>query len=302
MLSDGKTECYVEVVSGSWDSVVEVGEIWVKVPTLSATEDTILYLYYDSDHEDNTEYVGLTGSVPAQNVWDSNFKLVCHMNDNPDTSHIKDSTSNGNDGVKKGANEPIEANGIIGEAQDFDGNDDIITFSDTPFDAVSALTLECWYKVDSGVTNNYFMHKDDGSVRAYTLKHDTRFRFFIWDSGGVLHTTIADDVFVAGTAYYVVGTYDGTTQKLYVNGVLQAGTATWSDTIKLTNVDFVMGGFGEYYAKGDLDEARVSIDYSRSSAWVGASYETQRDQFINYIGFKHHREVIGDWTPKGGRK
>ena len=39
--SDGTTQCYVEVVS--WDAANKQAELWVKVPTLSATTDTILY-------------------------------------------------------------------------------------------------------------------------------------------------------------------------------------------------------------------------------------------------------------------
>ncbi|MDH5780862.1 MAG: DUF2341 domain-containing protein, partial [Candidatus Bathyarchaeota archaeon] len=71
--SDG-TQCYVEIER--WDDVSEQAWLWVKVPSISSTTDTELYVYYDMDHADNTVYVGDTGSTAAQNVWDSSFKGV----------------------------------------------------------------------------------------------------------------------------------------------------------------------------------------------------------------------------------
>ena len=59
---------------------------WVKVPSLSSTQDTKLYLYYGNptvvDQFDPTQ------------VWDSNYQGVWHLNHN-----TSDSTANGNDGV-----------------------------------------------------------------------------------------------------------------------------------------------------------------------------------------------------------
>jgi len=43
-----------------------------------------------------------------------------------DSSSIKDSTSNNNDGVKKGINEPNQVTGKVGLGQDFDGSNDYI--------------------------------------------------------------------------------------------------------------------------------------------------------------------------------
>jgi len=112
---DGEAQCYAEIER--WDDADEEAWLWVKVPTISASEDTDLYLYYDKNQADNLDYVGDTDSLPAQRVWDENFTLVTHMNDDPDGVHIRDSTSNDNDGTKKF--NPAETNGKIGAAQHF---------------------------------------------------------------------------------------------------------------------------------------------------------------------------------------
>lgn len=87
--SDGITECYVEVEK--WDLKNEQAWLWVKVPAIASDVNTDLYLYYDNDHVDNTDKVGVPNSDPAENVWDD-CVFVSHMRDDPDisnTRHIK---------------------------------------------------------------------------------------------------------------------------------------------------------------------------------------------------------------------
>jgi len=62
---------YVEIEK--WDNGNEEADLWVKVPSVSDSGVTTLFLYYDSEHADNTDYVGDTGDTPAKSVWDSDF-------------------------------------------------------------------------------------------------------------------------------------------------------------------------------------------------------------------------------------
>jgi len=71
------TELYVEIEK--WDSANKEAWLWVKVPSLSGTQDTILYLSYDINRADNTAYVGDTASTPAKAVWNSGFQDVLHL-------------------------------------------------------------------------------------------------------------------------------------------------------------------------------------------------------------------------------
>jgi len=113
--SDGLSQCYAEIEK--WDNVNKKAWLWVNVPSVSVSEDTDLYLYYDRDHTDNVAYIGDASSLPTESVWDRNFTLVTHMNNASDAIHLKDSTFNGNDGTKKFA--PTEVAGKIGQAQHF---------------------------------------------------------------------------------------------------------------------------------------------------------------------------------------
>jgi len=113
------------------DYVTPYAELHTKVPTVTTAVNTTIYLYYDSGQPDNSTWVGVTGSAVSQNVWDSNFVFVSHMNDGADTSHIAVSTSVNTHAAKKGAAEPALATGGVGKGQDFDGTDDVVNVDDS---------------------------------------------------------------------------------------------------------------------------------------------------------------------------
>ncbi|MCK9254149.1 MAG: DUF2341 domain-containing protein, partial [Clostridiales bacterium] len=131
-VEDGNTgaQCYVEIER--WDNSAGVAELWVRVPSVSASEPSRLHLYYDSSHADNTSYVGVTGSTPAQAVWDANFIAVFHLNQDPTggADCVLDSTANACHGTPVGtmtSDDLVE--GPVGQALEFDGSNDAINFA-----------------------------------------------------------------------------------------------------------------------------------------------------------------------------
>ena len=291
--SDGETQCYVEVEY--WDSANEKAWLWVKVPSISAIADTDLYLYYDNTHADNTDYVGDPDSIPAMNVWDTNFKAVWHMNDLT-TSTVIDSTSNPNNGTKKAANEPIEANGKIGKAQDFDGVNDVITVAHhSSLEITEEVTLEAWYYRDT--TGSGIFHTIFGSGWAYPWlirleesaeanAYMIRFRFADNTHTGELQPDTPTAT--AGEFRHVAGTFNKAEGrvKLYVNGV---EVGNWQNNAWKQNLivdatkSFYLGGTNTNtnLFDGKLDEMRIS-NAERSAAWIKASYETERDHLLDW--------------------
>jgi hypothetical protein len=289
-------QCYVEVVS--WDEVGEVAELWVKVPYISSSEDTIIYIYYDVTHADNTSFVGITGSTPAEAVWDSNFKLVCHMNDNPDTSHIMDSTSNNNDGTKLGAGTPIEAMGQIGKAQNF-GVGHTITTPDSPsLDIVNALTIEAWFKHDVGLgaeANGWY-----GAIRkalAYRFGwngYTDGWSFYIYSGTAIKSLDTTNKYVTADTDYYMVAVYDRNTLKIYQNNVEIGSKDVVNFDIDINASDLTVGAYGNSW-DGLIDEWRISA-LNRSVAWRGASYQTQNDSLVTFSGVEQtYSKLLPDW-------
>jgi len=63
------------------------GNVWVQIPILTDTTDTIFNMYYGAD-SDHTQDVGYKPS----STWDNTYSLVCHMHDTDNDYTLKDST------------------------------------------------------------------------------------------------------------------------------------------------------------------------------------------------------------------
>lgn len=287
--TDGETECYVEVEK--WDNGNEEGWLWVKMPSISNIINTILYLYYDNTHANNTTYVGDPNSVPAETVWDGNFKFVTHMRDDPDTSHIRDSTENDNDGTKKGANEPqVTVNGKINGAQIFDGVDDYVDLgSDSSLDLGNNFTIEFWMKMSKRSSPNII-----GRVNALwepywfigTTWGAKTIDAQLWDTTGKWSSVESTVVVIDDTLHHIVWTRDGDIQKLYVDGVdrtsiyyLDAGIGDVNPAENVYIGGEVVGPCCFY--EGLLDEVRI-LNVTKNLAWVKANYESQRDNLLTF--------------------
>ncbi len=105
---------------------------WVKVSSLSSTLDTILYMYYGNPTCTNQQNISET--------WDSNFKMVQHLNQ----TSIFDSTSNDNDGTNNGAT--ANTSSKIDGGYDFDGSDNITVNDASSLNITNSITLEGWAK------------------------------------------------------------------------------------------------------------------------------------------------------------
>jgi hypothetical protein len=98
VVMDGGQQCSVEIVF--WDDVSRHAELAVRVPSISNSADTILYLLFDASSPDNS-LVGDVGSPAGQSVWDSNFAAVLHLVESGQgvAGEFKDSTHNANHGT-----------------------------------------------------------------------------------------------------------------------------------------------------------------------------------------------------------
>jgi len=260
--------------------------LWVKIPYISNISDTYFYMYYGCFYAESVEN--------KTDVW-VDYAMVQHMND-ATTSTILDSTVNSNDGTKKAANEPIETTGKIGNAQDFDGTDDSIEIAnEANFDMTDYITIEGWiYNSDFGSSANFY--------KTLFSKRNTAFECYIYGKtdwvfqadravAGIIRARVAN-VFSSGW-YYVVFRFDkdnqdslGNYHSLFVNGQIQS--LIWidgSDTNEVFQTNNELPNIGSrmgvtLFADLKEDEVRVS-NVARSSAWVGASYETQRLNLIS---------------------
>lgn len=288
--SDGVTQCYVEVEY--WDAVNEEAWLWVRVPSISSSEDTVLYLYYDNSKDDNTAYVGDPGSSAAQKVWDDNYLFVSHMADDPDDSHIRDSTSNGNDGSKKDSGEPAQVSAIIGYGQEYvDDADDDDYIELYPFDYdLTEFTVSFWMKTSDTTKRGTPISCSDGASQHNELLIYNYGDFSIYLKGRNRYTRVsAND----GSWHHIVVTWrnsDGEF-KLYKDGS-PAYTGNLQSGATINPANLIMGQEQDSFRDdfdssqafiGLMDEVRVS-NTVRSGAWIKASYEAGIDNLIDFGG------------------
>jgi len=207
--------------------VAATGELvaWVKIPFLSSSVDTDIYLYYGNP--------SATDQSNAAGVWDTNYNGVWHLNEDvadegSGGTHF-DSTSNNNDGSQSGN---VETVGRIANGQEFDGeaspNNDAITIGDPANGSLdfgtSSFSYSVWVYVTSSA-GQYDMPWFKGGASAATTGYDFELGTGSWDaliSDGSTNPAIylGDESSYLNQWVYLVGVVDRSANlfRAYVNG------------------------------------------------------------------------------------
>ena len=279
--TDGASQCYVEIEE--WDDANEEAWLWVKLPSVNSTSDTDLYLYYDADQPDNTVYIGDPNSTPAEAVWGNDFRLVTHMRDDPDTSHVRDSTENDNDGTKTAAGEPVETTGNVSDAQDFDGWDDYVDLgSDPSLDLRSTdFTVEAWIYPTTQTVRWPTIYAVGEWELSLGIGQDTNTdKLEVWVNDRDDYASNSDVTYNEWN--YVVLSWNGSHYNFYIDGEPDGSRS--GSSYPQTGTTYI-GGTPPFEKdgcfSGIIDEVRAS-NTSRTTSWVKASYESERDNLINF--------------------
>jgi RHS repeat-associated protein len=244
---------------------------WVRIPTLSHTADTVLYMFYGNPS------IG----TPQQNptgVWDSNFGGVWHLGGNGPVPSTADSTANANLGTVVGS--VSETSGEIGNGTALSGGSNYIDAGNSPSVLPSHTgTFSVW--VNYNAFNNWTTPMGNGNTG-----NDTNGAMFWNYSGGQLRFEVAGangldrasgPTLATGQWYYLTGSWDGSNVNLYTNGALVQSVTQTTDArpdYHLTlGVDGALSGSGDYL-NGILEEARVS-GIARSADWIATEYSNQ---------------------------
>lgn len=255
--------------------------VWVRIPSLSSSVDTVIYIYYGNALASNQQ--------DAANVWDTNFKMVQHLQESSGgTDAIKDSTSNANHGTDSNA-PAFGATGKIDSAISFDGTNDIIDYgSDNSLKMTDALTIGLWVnRTDSTTFERFLSHSIDTANYAYELGVDVtepqKWRFRLNNDAVTLKTAMSGS---PGQWLYLVVTYDknagGTDEiKMYENGSL-VGSQDYSTAMaNHGNLKTNRQGKSDGWVKSVIDEVRIS-DIARSSDWILTSFNNQNSPATFY--------------------
>ena len=274
----GATELAFEIVD--WDNVADTAEVWVKVPTVSYTADTDFYVWYKNA---SALPYARNDTYGSDNAWESSFKGVWHMGDRSTTT-VAESTANNNTGTKKGVGEPAILDASkIGKGQNFDGSNDYISVaSHSSLDITGNITMSAWVQVDNIVNYAKIMVKPSGSGWSSPYFYYSLGSCSTAIVGQFAVNTNANEInsgatYSLDTWYLIAGTYDGTTERLYINGVEQ-NTKAVSGAISTSTQPLCIGmrsttssGEGN---DGYIDEVRLAAT-ARTAGWLLTEYNNQ---------------------------
>ena len=248
------------------DSVNSLAEYWVKIPSVSGTVNTEFYIYYGNS--------GATDGADPTAVWDADYKGVWHKKDIT-TSTIADSTANANNGTKKVANEPIEADGKIGKAQNYDGYNDYVEIPHSDEFPRKDVTVEFWlYQKKYGIPASYITKRIINGNGLMFFMHTGNKLYFDWGDGTSNRRWDTEYIPPLNEWVHLTITRDGKGRYLYVNGDFHSSTTDPGGPIPETNTSKIMlmrdSTAFQHYANGIIDEVRIS-KVARSAAWLKAT-------------------------------
>jgi len=242
---------------------------WIQIPTLSHTQDTVIYMFYGNPSV-TTRQANPTG------VWDSNYADVWHFGeDSGMTLSAQDSTASGNNGTIIGA---TAVAGQIDGGANFNGSSQYVTIN-TSGSLTGSYTISTWAEPTSGGSSVGIFGSRSPSDESLDVKFSgTGVHGDIGDGSGWLSTN-ADASFSETLNTWYLITYVVTTNgyQIYENGSL-VGSGAFSGTPLLYDANHILrfgwdGYPGEYFT-GSIDEGRVST-VARSSGWIATSYNNE---------------------------
>jgi hypothetical protein len=181
----------------------------------------------------------------------------------PFNGSAEDMISNTNNGTVSGATPATDRFGYTGSAYYFDGVSNTITGTTLNWPSGnSARTISVWVKLSSLTANG-----ENNLLLSYgpEIEHNLNDLYFqITPENGkrIFYGGYFDDIYssydyTTNIWYNVVGTFDGTIAKLYINGDLKTqGNKSGWNTI---NTDFHFGGWSnaKSFINGTLDDIRI---------------------------------------------
>jgi hypothetical protein len=269
---------------------------WVKVPSLSATANTDVYMYY-----------GDAGASDQQNktgVWTNGYVGVWHLKEEQagtgTVDVYKDSTANadhGDDFISA-----IGQTGKINGGHDFNGTSDYVALANDPVGNLTNGTVSAWVRFDSVTWSNdgtgvwaYQTSHTAGSQNAILGAHppswgNSNLGFGVW-AGGAWRNAQATTAPATGTWYHMVGTWGTGGVQFYLDGAWKETDSSYTGAMPDTTVHTIgRTARVDGLIDGLIDEVRIS-NVARSAAWIQTEYNNQNSPATFYsVGAE---EVLG---------
>jgi len=246
--------------------------------------------------------------------------LVAHWKfDEGSGTTATDSAGSNNGTIRGGA---AWTTGRIGGALRFDGSNDDVAFAPVSALAGNSVTVSCWVRLSglTGVWNPILTQSNAGGDGYYLYIYEDKPTFSLIGGGGAVQAAGPENI-LWNEWYQLAGTNDGSSIRIYVDGVLKGSGSSVGRTGVSSNA-YVASASGAYYS-GLLDDVRIynralseyefgesgdpldrwgQKDWWRASAYVGGSPGWDDSGIIPNPGaivinevLAHSHGVAADW-------
>jgi hypothetical protein len=145
----------------------------------------------------------------------------------------------------------------------FDGVDDVVDLGSaltTYFTGKTKVTIQAWVRSETNsglgtIVGNYNYPTNNNSMQMMLRRDGANYAFWL-DSGSGYTSVSAMGSVVLNTWQHVTGTWDGTTMRIYVDGVL-ANSSAKTGVIPSRTTSFSIGSNTSERFDGDIDEVRL---------------------------------------------
>jgi trimeric autotransporter adhesin len=229
------------------------GQAW---NTLSFTNSLPFYKEISAASESASSYSALSSTL------ENGLVALWHLNETSGTS-LNDASGNGNNLTTHG-NMTLGGTGKFGNSIAFDGgNGTYANAPDTTSLRASRVTVSLWAKGLGQSTFRYLVAKEyDNQGPSYGLYTGgaSGLKFIAYDGGTFATSPDAGTGVWDNRWHHFVGTYDGGSVRLYVDGAQVGGGTAFSSTIAYNASDITLGSYrttGPLPFTGSLDEVGV---------------------------------------------
>ena len=269
--SDGVTQLNHQLVS--YASTTGGLECWVKVPILSTTYNTDIYMYYGNS--------AISTDQSSTSTWSNGYAAVWHF----DNSVNNSSSVAGLNGTNNGSTNTATA--LFGSnARSFASasNQYIdVTPYNSAYDLNTEITVSAWVRLASNGVDQKIAGNQDNTNGGWKFGvfSDNKLEFEIRNSSNspfLSRSASGGSALSNNTWYYVVGQFSdaGDFINTYLNGAIDRNYSTTANcamsggTLKIGREPFGTSAF----LNGIMDELRIS-NVIRSADWIATEYVNQ---------------------------
>lgn len=295
--SDGSTQLDHEIEK--FDQSAGRLVAWVRMPTLSYTADTSIYIYYGNPT--------VTSRQNKTGVWETNYVGVWHLSETSG-NHTNSTGTAGIDSSSMSVTQQGTAAGIADGADEFNGSSNGVYIPDNALLRQDGdMTIETWVRLDRTPSqigaSVYIIQKGTAaspwsSYNLWLKSGDANRAQFEWyNTSGTVYNRTTNSSLQAATWYHVVGVKSGTSLIIYLNGVDDHTAYNPTTTGSINDVSpftfciaRLCGSTG--YLDGIQDEVRYS-NTARTPGWISTTYNTVSNQsaFWSARGAEEKRQV-----------